>query len=108
MSELIAVVVEDGSVETGELDIDDDSYFGMLSQRVQFLIDRDRRVARENGQTDGWTPFREMESCERIGAARCGSSEHRRRHTKRKGSVYVSYGVTFNAKIVRCEDCQDD
>ena len=79
-----------------------------MSDRIDALIARDRRQAKLAGIQGGWTPWRRMEAGEWLGAARCGSSEHARKHTKRKSTAYVSYGIDFGGKIAICEDCYKD
>lgn len=105
--ELVPSVVQEGKTLSG-FDADDDEIsFEEIADRVAVLIERDRlqAIAEGNGNTTGWTNWRRMEMGEWIGAARCGSSEHADKHTRRKQTEWVSYGVDFGGKLAICDDC---
>lgn len=102
---LVPAVVQEGTTFKGFDADDDDVTFDEIADRVAALIKRDRLQAIAEGITGGWTRWRRMEPGEWIGAARCGSSEHHDKHTRRKKTEWVSYGVDFAGKLALCDDC---
>jgi hypothetical protein len=105
IDKILTISVEEGSTIEPDRESIDWIEWEEMCDRIQKVRDAERARARLNGLS--WTPWRKMLPGEGVGAARCGGGRHQRMHTRRASSTWVSYGVNFGSRIVRCDDCHE-